>query len=123
MSVTIHKLLLTLGIVAALIVFTGAVIPFIQNPGFLNVLPAILAILAFYLACLFPISIWLTIGLALFSPAFLLLFLCWLFRRYKRKRAEREVSQRMEQLYRHFLAPVIPPQEKPIPLMQRRFRH
>ena len=93
---------------------TGGVSSPAHSPEGITLAGPILAILFLYICYLFPVIVWLAIALVTFSPVFLYQLLSWLFRRYKR--AESEVYQPLPD-------PVAPPKEKPVPLMQRRFRH
>ena len=98
-----------------------------QNPGFTqSFIPAILMVAAYFLFYLLMsllfILFYLFIALLLLSP--FLLFLYWLIRRYKRKRAERAALQESEHWRSQFptQVPATPPQNEAIPLMQRRFK-
>ena len=112
-----------LGCLSLLFVF-GQFLQLAQQFGSQNTLVALLGVLAMYLYFLLPgVLVWLAITLLLLIPlASLILLLGWVFRRYKRRQAERQAYQQ-HQLAKSFSPPSTPPQQKPMPLMQRQFRH
>jgi hypothetical protein len=118
-----RKLLCILVPVAFLICFVGFILLPTQGAVFTSFILAIVGLIAFYLICLAPIFIWLAIGFVLFAPVFLLLLLISLFWRDKRWRTKPDADQQLPPLPQPLPAPATPPQEKPIPLMQRQFRH
>jgi small-conductance mechanosensitive channel len=81
----------------------------------------VLYLVALLLLLLCYLVFGLLLALVLLSPLLLLGF--WLLRRRKGKRVKRHAYQQIGQLYRYSPSPITPPQEKPIPLMQRQFKH
>lgn len=114
-----RKLLSILIPVAFLICLVGFVVLLAQGSAFTSFILAIVGVIGFYLICLSPIFIWLAIGFVLFSPVFLLLLLISLLWRRKHWRTKPDAGQELPLLP----ASATPPQAKPIPLMQRQFRH
>jgi hypothetical protein len=89
--------------------------------GLLLGLACVVLYLLFHLLILVSYLVFfLLAALVLLSPLLLAFWLLW---RYKRKRANRNAYRQLAPLYQQLPSPAASPQEKPIPLMQRRFKH